>query len=336
MVMLLCPLLLPLVPVFGQSSSSVFDLRAAHHYITSQYSHSLGLVRENEHIEKYWLWSDNELAALVLRESAPAISENITNSVLHYLDSYAEFRSAYGTILGRDPSFQAPINKNITDKIWYTDFAGDSELQCADYADIAFLKAIYYYKIGNYQLSTECYQAGREMFDGIGFRDGAYAADGSRYSTYKVALWHMANDLAKHGEANVAEQAMAILGKMQDKKTGGVYTHYTSSFTPDSQTNVETTSLAILVFDSSLLQSRTQSSTPEILQRCNELGIDEEECSERAILGRECLGMSCGGAERDQTEVLRDPTMLAMFGVLAAVIGSGASLFFIKIRKRGR
>jgi hypothetical protein len=333
--MLLCSIALQPVPVFGQSSSSVFDLRAAYHYITSQYNHSLGLVRENEHIEKYWLWSDNELAALVLRDYAPAVSENITNSVVEYVDGYTEFRSAYGTILGKDPSFQAPINKNITDKIWFTDFAGDSELQCADYADIAFLKAIHYYKIGDYRRSNECYQAGSEMFDGAGFRDGAYAADGNRYSTYKVALWQIANDLTRRGDPDVAEQTREILGKMQDRKTGGVYTHYTSNLTPDGQTNVETTSLAILALDSSLLEPKVPSATTEILQRCAELGIKEEECSERAILGMECLGMSCGSTERDQIEVLQNPTMLAMFGLLAAGIGSVSAIFFIKTRKRG-
>jgi hypothetical protein len=119
------------VGAFGTIS---FDLQKAHDYVKSQYNPSLGLVRENEDVEKYWLWSDNELAALVLRGYAPAISENITSSVLAYKEAHdIEFRSAYGAILGKDTLFLAPINKNITDKIWYTDFAGGTELQCADY-----------------------------------------------------------------------------------------------------------------------------------------------------------------------------------------------------------
>ncbi|HXG06056.1 MAG TPA: hypothetical protein VNI77_01870 [Nitrososphaera sp.] len=290
------------------------------------------MVSENQQTEKYWLWSDNALAALVLKDYAPDISKNITNSI-DYLDDYIQFRSAYGTILGKEPSFQAPVNKNITDKIWYTDFAGDNELQCSDYADIAFLKAIHYYRMGDYQRSVECYQTGREMFDGIGFRDRAYAADGNRYSTYKLALWYIANDLVKR-EADVAEHVREILSKMQDKETGGVYTHYTSALKPDSQTNVETTSLAILAFDSSLLQPNAQSPTPEILQRCGELGIAEANCSEKALLGKECVGTSCGRTlGGDRIEVLQDLSMLAILGVLAAGVASGTAIFLIKMRK---
>ncbi len=337
--MLFYPVLLPPAQGAGQSSD-VFDIPLARHYIAAQYDYSLGLVRENEHIDKFWLWSDNELAALVLRDYAPAISKNITNSISKYLADHTKIRSAYGTILGKDnTSFQAPVNKQITGKIWSTDFAGDSELQCADYADIAFLRAIHYYKIGEYQQSAECYQVALQMFDGIGFRDTAYAADGNRYSTYKVALWQIANDLIGAGETEVMEQAREIiLGKMQDRKTGGVYTHYVSDMTPDSETNVETTSLTLLALDSSLLQPKTQSSlAPAVLQECIELGMEEEEeeeeCSDKPTLGRECLRMNCMSTGREAIEVLQDPTVLTMYGSLAAGIVVGASIFFIKITK---
>ena len=252
--------LLAPIKAAGEPATTSFDLRAAGDYVKSQYNPSLGLVRENEHIERYWLWSDNELAALALGDHAPAISENITNSVLAYKEAYdIEFRSAYGAILGKDASsFLAPINKNVADKIWYTDHAGDSELQCTDYADIAFLKAIYYYKAGDHEQSAECYQAGQRMFDGTGFKDKSNAEDDDRYSTYKVALWMLAADLTRDGEDgddeddDHTESARGILEKMQDEQTGGVYTHYTSNLVPDSQTNVETTTLTMFVFDTSL------------------------------------------------------------------------------------
>lgn len=246
------------------------------------------------------------------------------------MPEYGEFRSAYGTILGKDASFQTPINKNVTGRIWYTDFAGDIELQCGDYADVAFLKAIYYYNLADYEQSTKCYQLGESMFDGTGFKDKAFAADGDRYSTYKVALWQIANDLARGGQEDIAEKAREILEKMQDKQTGGVYTHYTSDLIPDSQTNVETTSLAILVFDGSLLRPKVEPPTAAMLEQCKELEIEDEKCSERAIITERTR------VERPPTtpiKVLANPAMLALFGLLAAGVGGGAAIFYIKTTK---
>ncbi|MEW6604170.1 MAG: hypothetical protein AB1351_05720 [Thermoproteota archaeon] len=233
-----------IAPARAQDS---FDLQKAKSYIGLQYNASLGLVRENEQIERYWLWSDNELAARVLADYDTDLSANITNSISVYREKYlVEFRTAYGILLDKDASFLSPLNKNIFGNVWYTDFAGTDELQCSDYADIAFLKAIYYQKIGNYTASLQCQVAGEMMFDGVGFRDKAFHSDGNRYSTYKIALWKIAHDFVRAGDEDIDVILYRILKKMQDSDTGGVYTHYTQDLIPDSQTNVETTALAIM------------------------------------------------------------------------------------------
>ncbi len=325
--------ILLVLPIQTFVGISVFDLQKAQSYIKSQYNASLGLVRENEHIEKYWLWSDNELAAIVLRDYAPAISGNITSSVLAYKEVHGiEFRSAYGAILGKDTAFLAPINKNITDQIWYTDFSGDGELQCTDYADIAFLKAIYYYKTGDYAKSTECYLAGQRMFDGTGFKDKAYTEDGDRYSTYKVALWKIAADLARGDEVDVAKRATEILQKMQDDETGGVYTHYKSGLIPDSQTNTETTSLTIIAFDSSLLEPKTPL-TMEQLKECMELGIEEQDCADAAIVQKRIHKIPVSNEERpkiveQQNQINNSMYMVGIGAAIASIIA------FITLRRR--
>jgi hypothetical protein len=250
------------------------------------------------------------------------------------MPEYGEFRSVYGVILGKDTSFLAPVNRNITDKIWYTDFAGDAKLQCADYADIAFLKTIHYYKLGDYEKSTECYLAGQRMFDGEGFKDKAYAEDGDGYSTYKIALWMIAADLARGNEEDAISKATEILGKMQ-AVTGGVYTHYRSGLVPDGQTNVETTALTVIAFDTSLLEPKISPPTPEQLEECKELGIEDEKCSEQAILSTKCIGMNCGDAGTTQVQVLQNPAMLAIFGLLAAGIGVATAAIYLKIKRRG-
>jgi hypothetical protein len=71
--------------------------------------------------------------------------------------------------------------------------------------------------------------------------------------------------------------------------------------------------------------------TSEMLQRCSELGIEREKCTQEAILERECLGMNCGGTGANQIEVLQNPSMLTLFGLLIA--GLGGAVFYIKSRK---
>lgn len=73
--------------------------------------------------------------------------------------------------------------------------------------------------------------------------------------------------------------------------------------------------------------------TPEMLEECKELGMAPEKCSEEAILGRVCLGMDCGSTGTSQIDVLQNPTMLTLFGLLAAGIGGAGAVFYIKSRK---
>jgi hypothetical protein len=232
------------------SINSNFDTIAAYRYITERYNPHYGLVSENEHINQYWLWSDNILAAQVLRSHDHNLYTNITNTIKGYIQSYnISLQSAYTVLIDQvftthqTSSFNALTNRNLLDNIWYSDYNGDEGLQCAEYADIAFLKSIYFYKTNKTSDSKTCYEQAMNMFDGIGFKDKSFVPDGSKYSTYKVALWKIASSITKLGKSN---GAMNIISKMQDSNTGGVYTFYSKDFVPGGQTNVETTSLSIL------------------------------------------------------------------------------------------
>lgn len=236
-----------LVPHFAYAlSKPVFNSNKAYEYLANNYNSTYGLVRENENIDKYWLWTDNILVSHVLKDYDYAKATNITNTIRHYNELYdLDFRHPIGSLFDQVAFFNSVTDKNVVDNIWISDSDGSIALQCSDYGDIAFYKSIFYYKANKIEEAKSCYGKGASMFDGIGIRDKAFDADGQRYSTYKIALWKIASNITGFGDV---KDALTIISYMQNSTTGGVYTHYRADMRPDSQTNVETTSLAILAY----------------------------------------------------------------------------------------
>ncbi len=236
-------------PTINVKSVSQLDPLHAKNYLVSQYNPTIGLIRENIYNDRYWLWSDNVLATKVLRNYNYSISENIDKSIKYYKSNYnIDMLSAYAVLVDQisKSSFRPSYNKNLVNSIWYTNYDGRShDLSCGDYADIAFLKSIYLYKINNIDSSKSCYNKGLSMFDGVGFKDKAFYADGNLYSTYKIALWKLASKETGFGETY---EPTNIMGKLQNPTTGGIYTHYDTYLSLHGQTNVETTSLVIMAY----------------------------------------------------------------------------------------
>lgn len=224
-----------------------FNVDKAYSYIIAQYNPTLQLVRENESINRYWLWTDNILASHVLKEQHIAISAKITSKIKEYATNYQlQFRHPIAALFNQPAYFKPITDTNITGNIWASISNSTGEdLACSDYADIAFLKTIHYYRSGQYKEAKACYEHGVSMFDGYGFVDNAFYADGEKYTTYKLALWKIASDITGYGQA---KEALKIIAIMQDDTTGGVYTHYKKDMSIDSMTNVETTALAIMAY----------------------------------------------------------------------------------------
>ncbi|MCS6768169.1 MAG: hypothetical protein NZ888_06365 [Candidatus Nitrosocaldus sp.] len=229
-----------------------FDIDKAYSYIISQYDPSTGLVRENEHINRYWLWTDNLLASHVLKDRDLALSAKIGNKVKEYSTAYQlQFRHPIASLFNKPAYFKPVTDTNITGNVWASIASSEGQdLECSDYADIAFLKSIHHYNAKQYREARDCYEHGRSMFDGYGFKDKAFHTDGNRYTTYKLALWKIASDTTGYGKEGEGSIALRILALMQDPNTGGVYTHYREDMSIDSMTNVETTALAIMAYNS--------------------------------------------------------------------------------------
>lgn len=235
---------IPLFPNSAYGINPAFNSTKGYEYIVNRYDPNHGLVRENENIDKYWLWTDNLVASHVLEDYDYARSANITSTIRFYNQNYdLDFRHPIGSLFDQVAYFNSVTDKNVVSNVWISDSDGSIELECSEYGDIAFYKSIYYYKASRIDEARSCYDKGASMFDGIGIRDKVFEPDGQRYSTYKIALWKIASNITGFGEA---KEALTIISYMQNSTTGGVYTHYRANMLPDSQTNVETTSLAIL------------------------------------------------------------------------------------------
>ncbi len=124
----------------------------------------------------------------MLKDYDYQMSANITSTIEAYTSNYdLDYRHPQGVLFNNVAYFDGVTNKQVDGAVWYSDSDGEV-FSCGDYADIAFLKAMYLYKTGKFTDARTCYDTGASMFDGIGMRDSAFNGDGQRYSTYKRAL----------------------------------------------------------------------------------------------------------------------------------------------------
>jgi hypothetical protein len=125
---------------------------------------------------------------------------------------------------------------------------GIGQLLESQYADIAFLKAMCFQNQGDHQQSLQKFNQGRAFFNGTGFNDWQSNNPNNntsfhQHQTYKLALCMCAN---KYLSRPMDQTALKMLLGMQ-APDGGFYTGYNTTFSHgSSETNAETTSLAIL------------------------------------------------------------------------------------------
>jgi hypothetical protein len=228
-----------------QNSSAV---RMATGYLAANYDRGVGLVSETPHGHTFFVYSDNFLAAYVLERSGNstlrAIAANITATDDRYLAELRDPGNQYEVLASSSGTFFASDNYVLSREeaavVETTLNNGTSTLSPASYADLAFLEALYFHQVGYNRDAVSEFDLGVKLYDGVGFKDQAYAG---QYQTYKLALYEYVGKVLGIG---VPPQVQTDLLKMQ-APGGGFYTGYTSDFSPDgSTTNTETTSLAVL------------------------------------------------------------------------------------------
>ena len=245
------------------------NLPGAENFLVNQYNSTVGLAAEYPASNTYWLYSDNFLASFALQNvnssntTLTRISENISRTLSGYVAGISDPINQYMILNSSVFAFYASTNYNVSNKdgatIAITLNNGTPKLNPNNYADIAFLEALYYDKIGQKSEAVSLFEIGADMFDGIGIKDIAFSGT---YQTYKLALYIYA---AKFLGQNYSSSAETTLLNTQGSN-GGFYTGYNASYsTTGTLTNVETTSLAILAI--TILNQSTQTQAQSTISR---------------------------------------------------------------------
>jgi len=238
-------------------------------YFANNYDSTTGLIPETPGSNTFWLYSDNYLAVLAIsRYDASNQSTAGFASSLHVaLEGYAATlpsslsQSQFTALNSTAASFGCSADFAIS---WVqgaqpAQGSGAAVLKttannqgpaCAseNYADLLFLQALYYHRLGNSNASSTYYQLGSADFDGKGLADRAY--NGTVYQTYKLALYVYTSSCLGHASGADFAAANSTLFAMQDTSTGGFYTGYNTSLSHSGTSiNTETTALAALALE---------------------------------------------------------------------------------------
>lgn len=236
-------------------------------YLCENYNESLHLISEtpNDHLKDniYWIYSDNYLASLVLQEydrnnlTQTKMARNITIKMQDCFDNYIsetskpmnQYMVLNQSSMLSERGFEFHAAKAFTlnttaDGAAINTTANNQSglLDPMEYADIAFLNAIYCHELGREADAMTAYLNGIIQYDGKGFNDTPFKNHPRHYyQTYKLALYIYASELL---EQDYDILAFYTLLAMQQPK-GGFATEYDSGLNATGGTNTETTSLAI-------------------------------------------------------------------------------------------
>lgn len=163
-------------------------------YLVRQYNSQVGLLRESPTTApyRYWLATDNLIALFALRSTE---NYTVTTSMATTINSYGD--PTHGLIEALDgrsivwPPYVATQKRIATvgsAEIWLeTRTSGAQYGDWAHYADLILYAALNAYNQGRLTEAHRLYQDAMQLFDGVGFADQAFHADGA-YATYKLAL----------------------------------------------------------------------------------------------------------------------------------------------------
>lgn len=224
-------------------------------YIVRNYNATVGLIPEVSGSSTYWLYSDNFLASYALWRYDPSNSNlanivtNISSTISKYIQAVPNPLNQYMVLNSSNAAFNDSSDYAIAHYgdavINITLNNGTDTLNPSDFADIAFLEALYYHSIGQVQNASDAYQIGASMFDGKGLNDTLFqdGAQKGQYQTFKLALYVYASKVLGQ---QFPPNAETTLLQMQ-AASGGFYTGYDGNYsTNGTNANVKTTSLAIL------------------------------------------------------------------------------------------
>jgi len=238
------------------------DLDKAVNYLAANYNSRFGLIPEVAGGDVYWVYSDNYLAYLVLKyydpsnETLTKIADNITSTLAYYSNVYnVKPVSKFNILGGSTPYFNASVAYNLTEHVKVDLNNGTGVLDPKDYADVAFLMAIHYYKIGDYKKADGLFEVGAGMFDGIGFKDLPFKEGDAKgiYQTYKLGLYYLAGQVLGK---TVPDAVVKRIKSLQASNGGFLTGYYANGTIPRGVvTNIETTAIIVYAFSPQIVNT---------------------------------------------------------------------------------
>jgi hypothetical protein len=239
-------------------------------YLTSHYNPTVGLIYESEDMgsksfngtnygynQIYNIYSDNLLAEWALKTCEPLISEEINQTILSYnVPNPNFFEVMFGNRINSDFSngSQLVINQN-DNRVVLAEIHNSIDPLWQQYGNLLIYQSLNCYIVGNQTGAEYYFNRVYQMWDGKGIYDKA-TRDDHAYANYKLALVLYASKVLNISIADY-NQIEAKLWSMQ-QPNGGITSLADLNGIPIGSANTETTAMALLPYNTELVQKMQQ------------------------------------------------------------------------------
>lgn len=242
-------------------------------YIKNRYDPRIGLVSESEDTgsnvpdgtpayRTFWIYSDNLWASQALKPFYPKIAENISRSIMPFIEEYGN-SELFEVVLGIKIPTPIHAGSNIKvatytfDSVNYTVWIDRHKPEdggvfddADQYADLAFYLSLNYYLSGDRNASEHWFRIGEAKWDDYGFLDKAV---NETYQNYKLGLYLFTFKVT--GFTSAINGSVEKVAWSYQKENGGIAAQSYQNGTIYGTANVETTSALLLAYNEELIRT---------------------------------------------------------------------------------
>jgi hypothetical protein len=237
-------------------------------YLVDHFREDIGLIYESEdggiratvdktayhYNQTYDIYSDNLIAKFALKPYEPQISQKITQTIQSYqLPPSDFFEVLFGTMISEPLcNGETKTIKSTPDYVILAEFRNYSDPISGTYANALIYQSLNSFLKGNREAAKEIFTEALNLWDGKGINDDATKADG-KYANYKMALILYESKILKITDPRLQEIEHKLWSMQQ--QNGGITSLANLDGTPAGSANAETTSMALLPYNSELISS---------------------------------------------------------------------------------
>jgi len=252
-------------------------INGAVNYLASRFNPSLGLIYESDDSGKhwlreefadfkwgyrqtYWLYSDNFFAAYALEPHRPDISDQIKSALRKYsIPLSGLFEVVTGDHI---PTIRNAVDYMVDSSTEYAVMARRHDSPTFSYglyADLMCYRALQFLLLGRISEARRLFWQAAALWSDKGLNDWSFTIVDGFYSNQKLALLLYTSRVLMMNPAHFADMERHLWSMQQ--RDGGLAALSDSMGRPMGSSNTETTALALLIYNDSLIslvQSRSQ------------------------------------------------------------------------------